>query len=135
VVSFFYRAILVYLFERTDVYILSVCLVKFLPACPLSHKLDATTTPSTNDSKNARCTLALTPHSLSADGVLCYDYAVYALRSQLPAPLDLWSASHATRATHLRRTKAEASASVVGIREYTFFGFLSSFSSVPPFDF
>jgi hypothetical protein len=78
--------------------------------------------------------------------------AVYALRSQLPAPLDLWSASHATRAIHLRRTKAEASASVVEIREYTFFGFLSSlsrqtdtrnlvyyflssFSSVPPFDF
>ncbi|KAJ7909379.1 hypothetical protein B0H13DRAFT_2330428 [Mycena leptocephala] len=78
-----------------------------------------TTTPSTNDSKNARCTfiqatvLTLTPHSLSADGVLCFDYAVYALRSRLPAPLDLWSASHATRAIHLRRTKAEASASVV----------------------
>ncbi|KAJ7793005.1 hypothetical protein B0H13DRAFT_2515478 [Mycena leptocephala] len=71
-----------------------------------------TTTPSTNDSKNARCTLALTPHSLSADGV-CFDYAVYALRSRLPAPLDLWSASHATRAIHLRRTKAGASASLL----------------------
>jgi hypothetical protein len=60
--------------------------------------------PSTN-----RCTfiqvtiLALTPHSLTlsravpelgvgADGVLAFDYAVYALGSRLPEPLDLWGA-------------------------------------------
>ncbi|KAJ7932884.1 hypothetical protein B0H13DRAFT_2178780 [Mycena leptocephala] len=58
--------------------------------------------PSTN-----RCTfiqatiLSLGPHSLTlsravpelgvgADGMLCFDYAVYALGSRLPEPLDLW---------------------------------------------
>jgi hypothetical protein len=58
--------------------------------------------PSTN-----RCTfiqatiLALTPHSITlshvvpelgvgADGVLAFDYAVYAVGSRLPEPLDLW---------------------------------------------
>ncbi|KAJ7902417.1 hypothetical protein B0H13DRAFT_2513437 [Mycena leptocephala] len=81
--------------------------------------------PSTN-----RCTfiqatiLALTPHSITlshvvpelgvgADGVLGFEYAVYALGSRLPEPLDLWgahslsfssdctSSSNSTCASHL----------------------------------
>jgi hypothetical protein len=36
------------------------------------------------------------------DGVLCSDYAVYALGSRLPAPLDLWDTSAcATCTSHL----------------------------------
>ncbi|KAJ7788844.1 hypothetical protein B0H13DRAFT_2299141, partial [Mycena leptocephala] len=60
-------------------------------------------------SRNAKCTfiqatiLSLTPHSITLsrvvpelgvgrDGVLGFDYAVYALGSRLPEPLDLWGA-------------------------------------------
>ncbi|KAJ7932899.1 hypothetical protein B0H13DRAFT_2262935 [Mycena leptocephala] len=66
--------------------------------------------PSTNQ---LRCTfiqatiLSLGSHSLTlsravpelgvgGDGVLCFDYAVYALGSRLPAPLDLWDTSAAS---------------------------------------
>ncbi|KAJ7855828.1 hypothetical protein B0H13DRAFT_1727879 [Mycena leptocephala] len=66
--------------------------------------------PSTN-----RCTfiqatiLALTPHSITlsravpelgvgGDGVLAFDYAVYALGSRLPEPLDLWDTSNSSSA-------------------------------------
>ncbi|KAJ7932938.1 hypothetical protein B0H13DRAFT_754415 [Mycena leptocephala] len=91
--------------------------------------LGSSTLSLPHHSTNARSTctfiqatiLSLTPHSLTlsravpelgvgADGMLCFDYAVYALGSRLPAPLDLWDCMSASSSASTPSSDGNANA-------------------------
>ncbi|KAJ7932901.1 hypothetical protein B0H13DRAFT_2262936 [Mycena leptocephala] len=78
-------------------------------------------------SRNAECAfiqatiLSLTPYSITlsravpelgvgGDGVLCFDYAVYALGSRLPEPLDLWDCTSASSSASTPSSDGNANA-------------------------